>query len=151
MKMEFDNKKSTTRAKLLLVRLPLMTVLIVLVLTLMDIIPSPIWLIISAGVFVTTLLIVLIGRFHYASFSFSPREIIIKYYHLFPLITDYQEIVVQRSDSPQFNIRDTFFGLNPILHIKIQTSQGNAIYPPIPLGLFSKEEINQILEEVNKL
>jgi len=149
--MEFENQKSTNRAKLFLVRLPLMALLIILVLTLMDVIPKATWLIITAGVFLITLLVVLIGRLHYAHFSISSKQLIIRYYHLFPLITDYQEIVVQRSDRPQFEIKYKFFGLIPVLFIKLQTSQGNAIYPPVPLGLFYKDEINLLREELRKL
>lgn len=148
--MEIENKKATTRAKILLIRLPLLAVLIVLVLTLMEVIPTAFWLIISAGVFLATLLVVLIGRLHYARFIFTDKEVTIRFYHLFPLITDYQEILVQRSDNPSFSIKKSFLSLIPLLRIKLHTSQGSAVYPSIPLSLFSKEETDQLMKELNR-
>ncbi len=145
---ELDNKNATSFAKLWLIRMPLLVFLVLLVLTLMEVLPSAIWLIISAGLFILTLLIVLIGRLHYVKFSFSKEEIIVRFFHLFPLITDYQEILITRSDDPQFAVKYSLYGLIPLLSITIHTSQGEAVYPPIPLSLLSKKELQQLLEEL---
>lgn len=143
--MEIENQKATNRAKLLMVRMPLLVVLILLVLTVMEILPSAIWLIISAGVFIIALLLVLIGRLHYISFSIKPDEVLIRHYHLFPLITDYQEIMIKQSDNPHFTMKESLFGMIPVLNIEITTSQGKAVYPAIPLSLISKKKLQQLL------
>lgn len=144
--MEIENQKATSRAKLWLIRMPLLLVLVILVLTLMDVMPSAIWLIISAGIFVLTLLSVIIGRFQYVKLSISSKEILIRHYHLFPLISDYQELLITRSDNPEFNLKYSFFGQIPVLHVTIQTSQGKAVYPSIPLSLLSKKELKKLIE-----
>jgi len=146
--MEIENIKATSRAKLWLIRMPLLALLVILVLTLMDVFPSAIWLIISAGLFILTLLTVLLGRLHYVNFSFSKSEIQIRYYHLFPLVTDYQELDIQTSDHPEFEVRYWFFNLVPILYISVSTSQGRAVYPPIPLGLLPASDFTQLLDQL---
>lgn len=147
--MEIENLKATSRAKFWLIRMPLLLVLVVLVLTLMDVIPTAIWLIISAGVFAFTLMIVLIGRLQYVKLSIDSKEILLRYYHLFPLITDYQELQIALSDKPKFDLKYSFFGLIPILYISIQTSQGRAVYPPIPLSLVSKNDIKKLTKDLS--
>lgn len=146
--MEIENKKATNITKILLIRVPLLVVLIVLVLTMMEVIPSAIWLIISAGVFLVTLLSVLLGRMHYVYFSFSEREIVMRHFHLFPLIRDFQEFSVQISDNPEFEIRYWFFKLVPVLYVQISTSQGRAVYPPIPLSLLSKDDRTELQKQL---
>jgi hypothetical protein len=146
--MEIENLKAARRAKLWLIRIPLLLVLVILVLTLMDIIPSFIWLIISAGIFLITLLSVLVGRMQYVKISSDSSEILIRHYHLFPLISDYQELLIQRSDNPEFELKNTFLNMIPVLHITIHTRQGNAFYPPIPLGLISKNDLKKLTDDL---
>lgn len=147
--MIIENSRATSRVKLFLIRLPLLLLLILLVLTMMDVFPDALLLIISAGLFLTTLLIVLVGRLHYVSLSFEPSEILIRHYHIFPLISDYQELLIQKSDNPDFELKHTFFGWIPLLHISINTSQGRAVYPPVPLGLFSGSDIAILKKELD--
>lgn len=146
--MEIDNKKSTARAKLFLVRLPLLLFLVILVLTLMEVFESSLWLIISASIFILTLIVVIVGRLHFVNISIGPSEILIKYYHLFPLITDYQEILIQLSDKPNFEIRKSFFGLVPILIISLNTSRGRAVYPKVPLSLLPKRDLSDLMKKL---
>ena len=144
--MELKNLKATNRIKLWLVRMPLLVLLILLVLTVMEVLPSAIYLIISAGIFLITLLTVLIGRFHYVHISIKPDEVLLRHYHLFPLLADYQEILINKSDKPNFSLTRKFFGLIPVLNIEITTSQGKAGYSPIPLSLLSKEELQRLIK-----
>ncbi len=146
--IEIENLKTSSRAKLWLIRMPLLLVLVILVLTLMEVIPTFIWLIVSAVFFLLTLLTVVVGRMQYVKISGDSEEVLIRHYHLFPLIRDYQELLVTRSDNPEFEIRNTFFNIIPVLHITIHTSQGNAIYPPIPLSLISKNELKKLTDEL---
>ncbi len=146
--MKIDNKQAANRTKIWLVRMPLLIVLVLLVLTIMEVLPSTIWLIISAGYFFISLLVVLIGRFHYVNFSFKQKEIVIRFFHLFPLITDHQEIRIQHSDNPNFLLKKSFFGMIPILNITINTSQGKASFPPISLSLLSKKALHQLMVEL---
>jgi len=146
--MEIDNKKSTARAKLMLVRLPLLLFLVILVLTLMEVFDSSLWLIISVSIFILTLLVVIVGRLHFVNISIGQSEILIKFYHLFPLITDYQEILIQLSDKPNFEIRKSFFGLVPILIISLNTSRGRAVYPSVPLSLLPKRDLIDLMKKL---
>jgi len=148
--MEIKNKKATIRAKFWLVRMPLLIFLVILVLTLLEVLPSPVWLFIAAGLFIFTLLIVIIGRFHYVHFSIDQEEIIIRYYHIFPLLRDFQEILIQQSDEPDFSLERTFFGKVPVLIITLHTSRGSAKYPPIPISLLPRIETEELLKALKK-
>jgi hypothetical protein len=147
--MNIENSKATGRAKLLLIRLPLLAVLVILVLTMLEVFPSATILIIFAGIFILTLLTVLVGRLHYINISIKKTEVLIRHYHLFPLLADYQELLVQKSDNPEFLIRYSFFGFIPVLYINIYTSKGKAVYPAVPLGLLSKDEVNNLKKELD--
>lgn len=146
--MKIDNTRATKLTKLWLIRIPLLIFLVLLVLTVMEVIPTAIWLIISGGIFICTLLLILIFRLNYFKISFTKDDITVRYFHIFPLLSDYQEIMISRSDDPEFELRYSFFGKIPLLHISLQTSQGRAKYPAIPLSLLSRKDLEILKEEL---
>ena len=147
--MKVNNQKFSTRAKIFLIRLPLMITLVVLVLVLFQVFTLPALLIGSAAVFLLCLLATLILRLHYAGIEISDEQISIKYYHLFPLIREFKRIEIERKNLHSASLEKRLSGRIIVLILSETTADGNANYPEIPLSFFTKEQISEIKQALS--
>lgn len=138
--MKINNHSNTLKAKIFLVRIPLILVLTLLVLQLLEVINQPTLLISSVSLFVLAIGSTLILRMHYVEFDFQSDELSIKYYSVFPLIREYQRIEIKKGDLAQFEIIGKMGGWIPVLILTIHSGGGLANFPEIPLSILSDSD-----------
>ncbi len=148
--MTFSNIESINRAKFLLIRIPLILTLIILVLQMVNIFSIPYLLISSASFTVLAMISTLVLRMFYVNVEISQDGIIIKYYHLFPLVREFQMIEIGRGQLAEIDHKKSWGGMVSVMEIQVKTNRGVAKYPEIPLTLFKKHIRGNIVNEIRK-
>lgn len=143
--MKFNTRSNTIKAKFLLIRVPLILVLTVLVLRMFDVISNPRILIGFALLFVLSLASTIIFRLHYLEVEISKKVLDIKYYHIFPLIREYQHIEINIENLVKVEIKKHLAGLVRVLVLSVKTENGIASFPEIPIILLKRNEQAELL------
>jgi len=148
--MTFSNIESVNRAKFLLIRIPLILTLIVLVLQMFEIFSIPYLLISSAAYTVLAMISTLVFRMFFVNIEISQDGIIIKYYHLFPLVREFQKIEIGQGQLAEMEYKKSMGGIVSVIELQVKTKVGVAKYPEIPLTLFKKPIRENIVNEIRK-
>lgn len=145
-----NNQRRVQKIKLLLLRVPLILTLILLVLQLFELGPFGLPLIILASLTLLGILLTLVLRMHFIEASLKGSTLIIKYYHLFPLIRTYQKAEIQAESLTGYRTRKIIGTLVESLILKVNTVKGIAEFPEIPLTLLNRTERDALKKLVEK-
>ena len=148
--MTFSNIKSINRAKFLLIRIPLIVTLIVLVSLMINLFSIPYLFISCASFTVLAMISTLVFRMFYVNIDISQDVIIIKYYHLFPMVREFQKIEIARGQLSEIDHKKSWGGMVSVMELQVKTNRGVATYPEIPLTLFNKPIRENIVNEIRK-
>ena len=148
--MTFSNIKSINRAKYLLIRVPLIITLTILVLRLFEVFIIPYLLLVSAAITVLALISTLVFRMFFVDVEFTDEGVVIKYYHLFPLVREFQKIEIPRGQLTEIMLKKSLGGLVSVMELHVETNRGIAVYPEIPLTFFKKPIQKDIVNQIRK-
>lgn len=138
--MTIHNLDTVNRAKLWLIRLPLMITLMVLVAQLLDWIHVTEILIALGAITILCILATLILRMHYIEVSQSDGKLFIRFYHLFPLIREYRMVEIPDGQLLKMEMKPAVMGLTEVLILTVNTTRGVAVFPELPLTLVSQDK-----------
>lgn len=148
--MTFSNIESINRAKFLLIRFPLIVTLIVLVLLMFNLFTIPYLLISCASFTFLAIISTLVFRMFYVNIEITQDRIVIKYYHLFPMVREFQKIEIARGQLAEIDHKKSWGGMVSVMELQVKTNRGVAKYPEIPLTLFKKPIRENIVNEIRK-
>lgn len=146
--MIISNHKAVQRAKIWLIRVPLMLTLTVLVLYLFDWFPVKEVLWVLAGLTVLCILATLVLRMHFIEVSVEAGKLYVRFYHVFPLIREYRMVEVPPGQLLRAEIRPVTWGLTEVLLLTVQTTRGVAVFPELPLTLMSRKQRELIFQVI---
>jgi hypothetical protein len=148
--MVFSNIQAVQRGKFILIRIPLIITLIILVLQVFEILQIPYLLIISASTTLLALISTLVFRLFFVEVELNETGVSIKYYHLFPLVREFQKIEITKGQLSDLEYSESFGGLVGVMKISVLTNRGRATYPDVPLTLFKKPKREIIVNQIEK-
>lgn len=147
--VSINNLDTVKRAKMLLIRIPLMITLLVLVAQLLGWIHVTVLLIALGAITLLSILATLILKMHFIEVSIAEGKLFIRFYHLFPLIREYRMVEVPMGQLIQVEIKPAVFGLTEVLVLTVNTTKGVAVFPELPLTLVKpdkREEIFRLIQ-----
>jgi hypothetical protein len=144
--MEINNERQTYWAKLLLINIPVIGLLVSGILAVFLLIHTWVPVFISGGLVVSGSLAIWIFRMQYVKIKTEGDTILVLFYTLGILAGNYRRIEISKSAYAGSNMTSSVGGIRKELVMEEWVEGKKAIYPPVSVILFSKQDLDRIRE-----